>query len=135
MGDVGQSLASTVANTLSNQINAAALNNIYQNGTFDFANPAATPNGLNGLFQDANNLAISKLDTVDATLSTPDLFHLPAGDVGLGFGAQFTHQSEVMNPGAAFTSGQVINPDLQTVDASAMWLPCTTKWTFRSCAT
>jgi iron complex outermembrane recepter protein len=107
---------STVANTLSGQINANALNNIYQNGTFDFANPAATPNGLNGLFQDANNLAISKLDTVDATLSTPDLFHLPAGDVGLGFGAQFTHQSEVMTPGAAYTTGQVINPNLQTVD-------------------
>ncbi|MGH8779327.1 TonB-dependent receptor [Paraburkholderia sp.] len=107
---------STVSNTYSNQINANALNNIYQNGTFDFANPAATPNGLNGLYQDANNLAISKLDTVDATLSTPTLFHLPSGDVGFGLGAQFTHQSEVMNPGYAFESGQVINPNLQTVN-------------------
>jgi iron complex outermembrane receptor protein len=107
---------STVSNTYTNQLNTAALNNIYQNGTFDFSNPAATPNGLNGLYQDANNLAISKLDTVDATLSTSDLFSLPAGDVGLGFGAQFTHQSEVMNPGGAFESGQVINPNLQTVN-------------------
>jgi iron complex outermembrane receptor protein len=107
---------STVSNTYTNQLNTAALTNIYQNGTFDFSNPAATPNGLNGLYQDANNLAISKLDTVDATLSTPHLFSLPAGDVGLGFGAQFTHQSEVMNPGAAFETGQVISPNLQTVN-------------------
>jgi iron complex outermembrane recepter protein len=107
---------STVSNTLTNQLSPTVLNNIYQNGTFDFANPAATPNGLNGLYQDANNLAISKLDTVDATLSTPDLFHLPAGDVGLGFGAQFTHQSEVMTPGAAFENGLVTNPNLQTVN-------------------
>ncbi|RAS18834.1 TonB-dependent receptor [Paraburkholderia bryophila] len=107
---------STVSNTYTNQLNANALTNIYQNGTFDFANPSATPNGLNGLYQDANNLAISKLDTVDATLSTPTLFHLPSGDVGFGMGAQFTHQSEVMNPGAAFATGQVINPNLQTVN-------------------
>lgn len=107
---------STVSNTITNQLNTNALTNIYQNGTFDFSNPAATPNGLNGLYQDANNLAISKLDTVDATLSTPTLFHLPAGDVGLGFGAQFTHQSEVMNPGYAYTEGLVANPNLQTVN-------------------
>ncbi len=107
---------STVANTYTNQLNAAALTNIYQNGTFDFSNPAATPNAFNGLYQDANNLGISKLDTVDATLSTPELFHLPAGDVGLGFGAQFTHQSEVLNPGGAFEDGLVINPNLQTVN-------------------
>src|ERR1700676_1170247 len=107
---------STVSNTYTNQLNTAALTNIYQNGTFDFSNPAATPNGLNGLYMDANNLAISKLDTVDATLSTSDLFSLPAGDVGLGFGAQFTHQSEVMNPGYASEQGLVISPNLQTVN-------------------
>ncbi len=101
---------STVSNTYTNQLNQTVLNNIYQNGTLDFANPAATPNAFNGLYMDANNLAISKLDTVDATLSTPDLFHLPAGDVGLGFGAQFTHQSEVMTPGSAFEQGLVISP-------------------------
>ncbi|OAJ59504.1 TonB-dependent receptor domain-containing protein [Paraburkholderia ginsengiterrae] len=107
---------STVSNTYTNQINSSVLNDIYQNGTLNFANPAATPNAFNGLYMDANNLGISKLDTVDATLSTPELFHLPAGDVGLGFGAQFTHQSETMNPGGAFADGLVINPNLQTVD-------------------
>ena len=76
-----------------------ALNNIFQNGIFNFANPSATPNGLNGLYQNATNEGISKLDTVDATLSTPNLFHLPAGDVGLGFGAQFLHESEYHQPG------------------------------------
>ncbi len=107
---------STVSNTYTNQLNPTVLNNIYQNGTLDFANPANTPNAFAGLYTDANNLAISKLDTVDATLSTPDLFHLPAGDVGLGLGAQFTHQSEVMNPGGAFEEGLVTNPNLQTVN-------------------
>ncbi|SOE71042.1 iron complex outermembrane recepter protein [Burkholderia sp. OK233] len=107
---------STVANTYTNQLNTAALTNIYQNGTLNFANPSATPNAFNGLYMDANNLGVSKLDTVDATLSTPELFHLPAGDVGLGFGAQFTHQSEVLTPGAEFLQGLVINPNLQTVN-------------------
>ncbi|WP_027803387.1 TonB-dependent receptor domain-containing protein [Paraburkholderia dilworthii] len=107
---------STVSNEYSNELNAGVLNNIYQNGTYNFSNPAATPNGAIGLYTSANNLAISKLDTVDATLATPELFHLPAGDVGLGFGAQFTHQSEIMTPGAGFADGTVINPNLQTVN-------------------
>jgi iron complex outermembrane recepter protein len=107
---------STVSNTYSNELNANALTNIYQNGVFNFANPASTPGGLNGLFQDANNLGISKLDTVDATISTPNLFHLPAGDVGLGFGAQFTHQSETISPGYEYEQGIVTSPNLQTVD-------------------
>ena len=107
---------STVSNTYSGQLNVNALTNIYQNGVFDFGNPAATPNGLNGLYQNANNLGISKLDTVDATLSTPNLFHLPAGDVGIGFGAQFTHQSEMITPGYEYSQGTVISPDLETVN-------------------
>ncbi|RFU48141.1 TonB-dependent receptor [Paraburkholderia sp. DHOC27] len=107
---------STVSNTYSGQLNAAALTNIYQNGVFDFGNPAATPNGLAGLYQNANNMGISKLDTVDATISTPTLFTLPAGDVGLGFGAQFTHQSEFINPGYEYAEGTVISPNLETVN-------------------
>ncbi|MDN7915537.1 TonB-dependent receptor [Burkholderia cepacia] len=107
---------STVSNVFTNQLNVNALNNIYQNGTLNFANPAATPNAFNGLFQEANNLGISKLDTIDATLSTPNLFHLPAGDVGIGFGAQFTHQSEVLTPGSEYLSGAVVTPDLETVN-------------------
>ncbi|TKC88406.1 TonB-dependent receptor [Trinickia terrae] len=106
---------STVSNTFTNQLNANVLNNIFQNGTLNFANPAATPNAFNGLYQDANNLGISKLETVDATISTPTLFHLPAGDVGLGFGAQFLHQSESLTPGAEYLTGTVVNPDLETV--------------------
>ncbi|MDG0027615.1 TonB-dependent receptor [Trinickia sp. Y13] len=106
---------SVVSNTYTNQLNVAALNNIYQNGTFNFANPSATPNGLNGLYQNAGNLGISKLDTIDATISTPNLFHLPTGDVGVGFGAQFTHQSVSLMPGSEFSSGEVLNPNLQTV--------------------
>ncbi|WP_233860078.1 TonB-dependent receptor domain-containing protein [Paraburkholderia sp. HD33-4] len=107
---------SNVSNTYTNQLNTATLNNIYQNGTFNFANPSSTPNGFNGLYMDANNQGISKLDTVDATLATPNLYHLPTGDIGVGFGAQFLHQSEVINPGAEFSQGLVANPMLQTVD-------------------
>ncbi|HTH75457.1 MAG TPA: TonB-dependent receptor [Trinickia sp.] len=98
---------SVVSNVFTNQLNVAALNDIYQNGP--------TPNNLAGLYQNAGNLGISKLDTIDATISTPNLFHLPTGDVGLGFGAQFTHQSIALTPGSEFSSGAVLNPDLQTV--------------------
>jgi iron complex outermembrane receptor protein len=107
---------STVSNTYSNELNVNQLTNIYQNGALNFANPAATPGAFNGLYRDANNLGISKLETVDATLSTPNLFHLPAGDVGIGFGAQFTHQSEDMTPGYEFSQGVVVSPNLQTVE-------------------
>ncbi|WP_186172194.1 TonB-dependent receptor [Burkholderia gladioli] len=107
---------STVSNSFSNELNVNALNNIYQNGTLNFANPGSTPNGLNGLFEDASTFGISKLDTIDATLSTPTLFHLPTGDVGLGLGAQFTHQSEFLAPGSEFADGLVTSPNLQTVN-------------------
>jgi iron complex outermembrane receptor protein len=107
-----------VSNVYTNQLNVAALNNIYQNGVFNFANPSATPNGLAGLYQNTNNLGVSKLDTVDATISTPNLFHLPTGDVGLGFGAQFLHESESLTPGAEWLSGQTISPNLQTVNGN-----------------
>ncbi|RDV00714.1 TonB-dependent receptor [Trinickia dinghuensis] len=105
---------STVANDYYNSLNVNALNNIYQNGALDFANPSATPNWANGLYEGATTFAVSKLDTVDATISTPNLFHLPAGDVGVGFGAQFTHQSEALTPGSEFLNGDVISPNLQT---------------------
>ncbi|RQS72548.1 TonB-dependent receptor [Burkholderia sp. Bp8963] len=107
---------STVSNVFTNQLNVNVLNNIYQNGTLNFANPSATPNAFNGLYQEANTLGISKLDTIDATLSTPTLFHLPTGDVGFGLGAQFTHQSEMLTPGSEYLQGTVVTPNLQTVD-------------------
>jgi len=106
---------SDVSNTYSNQLNVGALNNIYQNGTFDFADPSATPNGLNGLYMNATNLAVSKLDTLDATISTPTLFHLPAGDVGVGFGAEFFHQSESLGQGSEYSQGLVLTPDEEEV--------------------
>jgi len=106
---------SDVSNTYSNQLNVGVLNNIYQNGTFNFANPSATPNGLNGLYMNATNLAVSKLDTLNATLSTPTLFHLPSGDVGVGFGAEFFHQSESLGQGSEYAQGLVLTPDEEEV--------------------
>jgi len=106
---------SDVSNTYSNQLNVNVLNNIYQNGTYDFANPSATPNGLNDLYMDTNNIGVSKLDTLDATVSTPTLFHLPTGDVGLGLGAEFFHQSESLTQGSASAEGLVLTPDEEEV--------------------
>lgn len=110
---------SVVSVTDTNVMNTQAYENILAGG-FDFADPAATPNGLNGLFSNANYLAISKLDVVDATISTPNLFHLPTGDVGVGFGTQFQHQSQyISNPTGVDTGETLIQGiPLQSTDAS-----------------
>jgi iron complex outermembrane recepter protein len=102
---------SEVANTYTNQLNANVLANYLGSVSQATFNPTTMQN-LPGLFQDSNDLAISKLDTIDATISTPNLFTLPTGDVGLGFGAQFQHQSEFIGPGSTAT----INPITQSVD-------------------
>ncbi|ACA90894.1 MULTISPECIES: TonB-dependent receptor [Burkholderia cepacia complex] len=106
----------TVSNNYSNLINAAALENIVQNGVFNFADPSSTPNGLNGLYGSTSTQAITKLDAVDATLSTPNLFTLPTGNVGLGLGTQFTHQSQYIGTGADYANGTLIQPSLQSVN-------------------
>jgi iron complex outermembrane receptor protein len=107
---------STVSNTYSEPAERGALTNIYQNGVFNFANPSSTPNGLNGLFQNANNLGISKLDTVDATIPRQTCSICRRATWVSGFGAQFTHQSEIIQPGYEYEQGIVISPDLQTVN-------------------
>lgn len=90
--DVGHS-QSTVATTYTNELYVPAVQNLLAGG-FDFSNPSNTPNGLNGVFVDDHGLNISKLDTVTATLSTPNLFTLPAGDVGFGIGTEFRHEAQ-----------------------------------------
>ena len=106
---------STVSNTLGSVINPNALQTALNNGTLDFVNPSATPGALNSILTTADNLGISKLDAFDATLATPNLFHLPTGDVGLGLGAQFLHESELIEEGGNYLSGNVLNPNLQEV--------------------
>jgi iron complex outermembrane receptor protein len=102
---------SVVSNAYTNQINASTVLG-YTNSVTPATFSAATLNALPGVLGTANNQGISKLDVVDATISTPNLFKLPAGDVGLGFGAQFQHQSEVISPG----STAFVNPVTQAVD-------------------
>ncbi|AGK50284.1 tonB dependent receptor family protein [Burkholderia thailandensis MSMB121] len=109
---------SVVSNTFNNVLNASVVNDIYQNGTLNFANPSATPNAFNGLYMKTSNLGVSKLDALDATLSTPNLFKLPTGDVGFGLGAQFLHESEFIGQGSEALSGQVLNPLTQSVSGS-----------------
>ncbi|MGF6532263.1 iron complex outermembrane receptor protein [Paraburkholderia sp. GAS206C] len=106
---------STVSNTLGSVINPNALQTALNNGTLNFVNPSATPGALNSILTTADNLGISKLDAFDATLATPNLFHLPTGDVGLGLGAQFLHESELIEEGGNYLSGNVLNPNLQEV--------------------
>ncbi|MGI4857810.1 MAG: TonB-dependent receptor plug domain-containing protein [Janthinobacterium lividum] len=102
---------SEVANSYGNQINASVLSNYLSNATQSTFS-SSTLNSLPGLFGTSQTQAISKLDTLDATISTANLFSLPAGDVGLGFGAQFYHQSEYIGAG----STAYIAPFTQAVD-------------------
>jgi iron complex outermembrane receptor protein len=106
---------STVSNTLGSVINPNALTTALNNGTLNFVNPSATPGALQSILTTADNLGISKLDALDATVATPNLFHLPTGDVGLGLGAQFLHESELIEEGGNYLSGNVLNPNLQEV--------------------
>ncbi|MGA7778059.1 MAG: TonB-dependent receptor [Paraburkholderia sp.] len=107
---------STVSNTYGGYINPNGLSAALANGTYNFANPSATPGGLDSIVTTANNLGISKLDAVDATLATPNLFHIPTGDVGLGLGSQFLHESELIEQGGNTMAGDVLNPNLQSVE-------------------
>ncbi|NUX59130.1 TonB-dependent receptor [Paraburkholderia youngii] len=107
---------STVASTFSNQLNVAGLENMLANGTYNFSNPGSTPNGLNGVFQDDNQLSITKLDQVLAKASTTSLFTLPAGGVGLGVGTEFRHESTVINSQTYATQGITAPANVQSVD-------------------
>ena len=106
---------STVSNIYGSVINPNALQTELNNGTYNFLNPAATPQAVNNFLTTANNLGISKLDAVDATLSTPNLFHIPTGDIGLGLGAQFLHESELIEEGGNYLTPNVLNPNTQEV--------------------
>jgi iron complex outermembrane receptor protein len=101
-----------VDNTFNNEMTVAGLTSLYS-GNFNFSNPGSTP--IPGLFGTATSEGISKLDVVDATLSTPNLFHLPTGNVGVGFGAQFAHQSESLSQGGNTNDGELVNPMLESV--------------------
>ncbi len=98
-----------ISNTYSNVVSVPVLNNLLQSGTFNFANPGTLPAGL---LTQSTTEAISKLDTVDLTASTPNLFTLPTGDVGFGIGGQFLHESEAING----ITADVLPAGVQTVD-------------------
>ncbi|MGI4856570.1 MAG: TonB-dependent receptor [Janthinobacterium lividum] len=115
--DAGHS-QSTVDTTYTNVFNVAAVNNIINNGVLDFANPSLTPNGEKGLFQNDYQQAISKTDSVSATTSTGNLFHLPTGDIGLGFGTEFRHESSVINPQTYSSLGITAPANVQSVQGS-----------------
>ena len=102
---------SEVSNAYGNQINASVLSS-YLSSVTQSTFSSSTLDSLPGLFGTSYDQAISKLDVLDATISTANLFSLPAGDVGLGFGAQFQHQSEYIGPG----STEYLNPLTQSVD-------------------
>lgn len=107
---------STVDNYASGLINLADAANIFDNPVFDFANPSQTPAGLDGLYANDSNQAISKLDTVDLSASTTNLFQLPAGGVGAGVGAQVLRQSQVATNYPLQAAGLVSPVYLQAID-------------------
>jgi iron complex outermembrane recepter protein len=109
---------STVDTTYTNRLNVAGVENMLNNGTYNFANPAATPNGLNGVFGDDNQQAISKVDQVTAKVSTGNLFTLPTGNVGLGLGTEFRHESSIINPQTFASQGISAPANVQTVNSS-----------------
>ncbi|KWH49961.1 TonB-dependent receptor plug domain-containing protein [Burkholderia anthina] len=115
--DYGHS-QSTVDTTYRNRINVAGLENMLANGTYNFSNPAATPNGLNGVFTDDDQQAISKIDSVTAKASTSNLFTLPGGPVGLGLGTEFRHESSTINPQTLASQGVSAPANVQTVEGS-----------------
>lgn len=95
---VGHS-ASNVSNSYTNQISASVVQDYLNTITMSTFSPS-TFNTLPGLFGTSVTHATSTLDTFDATISTSNLFALPAGDVGLGFGTQFQHQTEYIGAGS-----------------------------------
>jgi iron complex outermembrane receptor protein len=108
---------SIVSNTLFGQMNIGALENILgPNGGFNFSNPGATPNGLAGLFQNDYTGAISKIDSLNLSASTANLFTLPAGDVGLGLGAELRHESESITSATNGSLGITADPVIQSVN-------------------
>ena len=107
----------SVVDNTQDVMNVAALQNILgPNGQFNFSNPGATPNGLAGLFTNDSYQGISKLDTVDLTASNSSLFSLPAGDVGVGFGAHFDHESQTITSMPSVVSGINAPDSYQTVN-------------------
>ncbi|GFZ97501.1 TonB-dependent receptor [Dyella caseinilytica] len=102
---------SDVSNSYTNQMNASVIQNYLDGVTMNTFSPT-TFNSLPNLFGTSTTHATSKLDTFDATISTSNLFALPAGDVGLGFGTQFQHQSEYIGAG----STEFVSPYTQAVN-------------------
>src|SRR5580658_6896308 len=105
-----------VDNSETGLLSVAGLNNILDTGVYDFANPAATPDGLAGLYVGDQNEAISKLDTLDVSASTTNLFRLPAGDVGFGAGAQFLHESDFVTDYTLQSNALAVPFYLQAID-------------------
>jgi iron complex outermembrane recepter protein len=102
---------SNASNAYTNQINASVATNYLNSVSLSTFNPA-TFDTLPGLFGTSHTQASSKLDTLDATMSTSNLFEFPAGEVGLGFGTQFQHQSEYIGAGSI----DFVNPYTQAVN-------------------
>jgi len=107
---------STVDNYASGLLSLAGVQNVFNNSVFDFADPGATPNGLDGVYENDSNQAISKLDTLDLSASTTSLFQLPAGGVGAGVGAQFLHERQDASNYPLQAAGLVTPVYLQAID-------------------
>jgi iron complex outermembrane recepter protein len=107
---------STVDNYASGLLSVSGVQNVFNNPVFDFDDPSATPNGLDGVYENDSNQAISKLDTLDLSASTTSLLQLPAGSVGAGVGAQFLHERQDASNYPLQAAGLVTPVYLQAID-------------------
>jgi iron complex outermembrane recepter protein len=107
---------SIVDNSETGLESVAGLENVLDNGAFNFENPSATPAGLSGLYVGDQNEAISKLETLDASTSTTKLFSLPGGDVGFGAGLQVLHESDYVTDYKLQSNALAVPFYLQAID-------------------
>ena len=107
---------STIDNSQTGKESVAGLTGILNDGSFNFANPSTTPNGLANLYIGDHNEAISKLDSLDMMTSTADLFRVPAGRVGFGAGVQFLHESDYVTDYTNQSNALAVPVYLQAID-------------------
>lgn len=107
-----------VADQATGLLNVSGLEHVLQSGSFNFADPQATPGGLAGLYGGDQNQARSTLDALDFSAYNDRLFSLPAGDVAFGLGAQIRHESDEIQDYPGEAAGKLIPFNLQSVNGS-----------------
>ncbi len=97
-----------VTQTMYNLISVSALASDIANNSYNFINPALTPNATSGLRRTAVQASVSKLDTADLHLSTI-VVNLPDGAMNFAGGIEFRHESLNNSPDVLEQAGDLLN--------------------------